>query len=97
VLMIGFPALRKDDQSERAFLVALLGLGLLIASAIVAVRVVHSWEWLGYAAAILLTGLAFEAWDRYTERRDVGLGIDQDIEEKLRRRDVQLEKTFPHH
>lgn len=40
--------------------------------------------------------VAFHAWDRYDESREAGPEIEDDIEEKQRRQDELLLKTFPH-
>jgi hypothetical protein len=96
-LLAALPGLRRhDEDSDRAFVVAVGAVVALVASAVIALYVVHSWAWLWLALAYFLVVVAFEMWDRYQESRSPRPGIEQDIEEKQRRQDEQLQKTFFH-
>ncbi len=67
-----------------------------MASAVIAVYVVHSWEWIALGAAFFVVFVVLELWSRLDERIDLGSEIDSDIEARQHRQDEQLVKTYPH-
>lgn len=94
-LVMALPKLRKDEEADRALMASVCALGLLVGAAAIAVYVIHSWAWLGFALTLIVVLGLLEAWEQLEAQREPSAGsIEEDMAEKLHRQDEQLEKTY---
>jgi len=94
-LVMALPKLRKDEGADRALMASLGALGLLVGAAAIAVYVIHSWAWIGFALTLIVVLGFLETWEHFQAQRDRFAGtIEEDMAEKQYRQDEQLEKTY---